>query len=123
MLKTIDLFAGAGSITEGFRKAGYVCVCANDLDEEAKHTFTYNHPTVPYVLKDVREVTARELLAAANCPASEIDVITGGLPARDSVWPGSVCLMTPETCCFVNISDLRKTYSQKLSFLRMFTAS
>lgn len=82
MLKTIDLFAGAGGITEGFRKAGYVCVCANDIDEEAKHTFTYNHPTVPFVLKDVREVTAAELLAAANCTAAEIDVITGGPPCQ-----------------------------------------
>ena len=66
MLKTIDLFAGAGGITEGFRKAGYLCVCANDFDEEAMHTFTYNHPTVPYILKDVKQVTADELLKKAN---------------------------------------------------------
>ena len=82
MFKTIDLFAGAGGITEGFRKAGYECVCANDFDEEAKHTFTYNHPTVPFVLKDVREVTANELLSEANCLSSDIDVITGGPPCQ-----------------------------------------
>ena len=45
MITTIDLFAGAGGITEGFRKAGYTCVCANDFDEEAMHTFTFNHPS------------------------------------------------------------------------------
>ena len=49
MYKTIDLFAGAGGITEGFRKAGFVCACANDIDEEATHTFTYNHPNTPHL--------------------------------------------------------------------------
>ena len=82
MHKTIDLFAGAGGITEGFRKAGYSCVCANDFDEEAKHTFTFNHPEVPYLLKDVREVTSKELLLKANCDSEEIDVITGGPPCQ-----------------------------------------
>ena len=82
MLKSIDLFAGAGGITEGFRKAGYVCVCANDFDEEAKHTFTYNHPTVPFVLKDIRDVTSDELLLMANCSSDEIDAITGGPPCQ-----------------------------------------
>ncbi len=82
MYKTIDLFAGAGGITEGFRKAGYTCVCANDFDEEAKHTFTFNHPLIPYLLKDIREVTSAELLLKAGCNADEIDVMTGGPPCQ-----------------------------------------
>ncbi|MBR4211647.1 MAG: DNA cytosine methyltransferase [Oscillibacter sp.] len=82
MIRTIDLFAGAGGITEGFRKAGYVCCCASDFDEEARHTFTFNHPDTPYLLQDIREVTADELLLRAECTAAEIDVITGGPPCQ-----------------------------------------
>ncbi len=113
MLKTIDLFAGAGGITEGFRKAGYTCVCANDVDEEAKHTFTYNHPAVPFILKDVRDLSPEELLAKAGCEPKEVDVITGGPLARALVWQDSGCRMTPEICCFGNIFALPKPFSRK----------
>jgi len=34
-LLTIDLFCGAGGITEGFREAGYTCLYANDCMPEA----------------------------------------------------------------------------------------
>ena len=38
-LRTIDLFSGAGGITEGFRQAGYECLYANDSMPEAIKTF------------------------------------------------------------------------------------
>ncbi len=116
MLKTIDLFAGAGGITEGFRKAGYVCACANDFDEEAKHTFTYNHPTVPYVLKDVREVTADELLSAAKCLASEIDVITGGPPCQGFSLAGQRLSDDPRNMLFREYIRIAKDIQPKVIF-------
>ena len=44
VLTTIDLFCGAGGITEGFRQAGYKCLYANDIDSFAIETFRLNHP-------------------------------------------------------------------------------
>ena len=41
---TIDLFCGAGGITEGFREAGYRCLYGNDCMPEAIETFSFNHP-------------------------------------------------------------------------------
>ncbi|HRQ90632.1 MAG TPA: DNA cytosine methyltransferase, partial [Bacteroidia bacterium] len=43
-LTTLDLFAGAGGITEGFRQAGFSCVFANDFNPNAVATFQLNHP-------------------------------------------------------------------------------
>ncbi len=83
MFKTVDLFAGAGGITEGFRMQGdYECVCATDIDEEAKHTFTYNHPSVPYILKDIKELDPAEILECIPGTDKTVDVITGGPPCQ-----------------------------------------
>ena len=116
MYKTIDLFAGAGGITEGFRKAGYICVCANDFDEEAKHTFTYNHPNVPYLLKDVKEVTAADILEKANCEASEIDLITGGPPCQGFSLAGLRLSDDPRNVLFREYIRIAKDIQPKVIF-------
>lgn len=41
-LSTIDLFCGAGGITEGFRQSGYRCLYGNDAMPEAMETFSAN---------------------------------------------------------------------------------
>jgi C-5 cytosine-specific DNA methylase len=40
----IDLFCGAGGITEGFRQAGFSCLYGNDSNQNAIQTFRRNHP-------------------------------------------------------------------------------
>jgi DNA (cytosine-5)-methyltransferase 1 len=57
----IDLFAGAGGLSEGFRRAGFHIVAACDLDEVAMKTYRHNHPEVPEAAvqaRDVREIKA-----------------------------------------------------------------
>jgi DNA (cytosine-5)-methyltransferase 1 len=116
MYKTIDLFAGAGGITEGFRKAGYTCVCANDFDEEAKHTFTFNHPLIPYLLKDIREVTSAELLLKAGCNADEIDVMTGGPPCQGFSLAGQRLSDDPRNVLFREYIRIAKDIQPKVIF-------
>ena len=116
MYKTIDLFAGAGGITEGFRKAGYTCVCANDFDEEAKHTFTFNHPLIPYLLQDIREVTSAELLLKAGCNADEIDVMTGGPPCQGFSLAGQRLSDDPRNVLFREYIRIAKDIQPKVIF-------
>ena len=116
MYRTIDLFAGAGGITEGFRKAGYECVCANDFDEEARHTFLYNHSNVPYILKDVREVTGKELLKTANSEAESIDVITGGPPCQGFSLAGLRLTDDPRNKLFLEYVRIAKEIQPKVIF-------
>lgn len=97
---TIDLFAGAGGITEGFRKAGFRCLCATDVDEDAKRTFTYNHPDVPFLLKDIRQVSAQELLDVAHCQPGDVDVITGGPPCQGFSLAGQRLTDDPRNSLF-----------------------
>lgn len=116
MYKTLDLFAGAGGITEGFRKAGFQCAVANDCDEEARHTFLYNHPNTPYILKDVREVTAEDILVAAKCDYGDIDVITGGPPCQGFSLAGLRLSNDPRNMLFKEYIRIAEALNPKVVF-------
>jgi len=44
VLTAIDLFCGAGGITQGFKQAGFHCLYGNDVNQFAIRTFRFNHP-------------------------------------------------------------------------------
>ena len=115
-LTHIDLFAGAGGITEGFRKAGYKCLLANDFDEEAMHTFTYNHPNIPFILKDIKELTVDEMLKKAKCKCGEVDLITGGPPCQGFSLAGQRLQDDPRNVLFREYIRLAKGIQPKVIF-------
>lgn len=79
---SIDLFAGAGGLAEGFRQAGFRCLYANDMDAWAVRTFRHNHPGTPAERRPIEEVDARRLRAALGLAAGELDVLAGGPPCQ-----------------------------------------
>lgn len=46
-LTAIDLFCGAGGLSEGFRQAGFNIAAGNDIDIAAGETFAATHPPRP----------------------------------------------------------------------------
>lgn len=78
----IDLFAGAGGMTEGLRKAGFNSVLANEYDEMAGLTFRTNHPNVPLVIRDVKDLPVEEILQLTNLKVGELSMISGGPPCQ-----------------------------------------
>lgn len=78
----IDLFAGAGGMTEGLRKAGFQSVLANEYDDMAGLTFKVNHPNVPLVLKDVKDLSVGEVLTLTGLEVGELSLIAGGPPCQ-----------------------------------------
>jgi DNA (cytosine-5)-methyltransferase 1 len=79
---TIDLFCGAGGITEGFRRAGFVCQYANDIDHWAIETFRANHPGTLADNRPIEQVDAAALRRTLNLKPGELDVIVGGPPCQ-----------------------------------------
>ncbi len=75
----VDLFAGAGGISEGFRQAGFRVVCGLDSDPDAAATYALNFPDAETLSGDIRSVELRERLAPLLRSAS---VIVGGPPCQ-----------------------------------------
>ncbi|KKO80947.1 hypothetical protein WU86_10195 [Corynebacterium xerosis] len=78
-LRTLDLFAGAGGITEGFRQASdrFRCVRAVEWDEDAANTFDANHGDGEQITfaGDIETWSEHETVPAA-------DVVVGGPPCQ-----------------------------------------
>lgn len=79
-LTTIDLFSGCGGLSLGFKMAGYQSVLASDIDENCKLTYTLNFPDVPFICKDISNITQEEITQYTK--DKSIDVIIGGPPCQ-----------------------------------------
>lgn len=78
-LTVVDLFAGAGGISEGFRQAGYRVVGGSDVDPDAAATYALNFPEAQSICGDIRIRSVRERIEAI---ARQADVIVGGPPCQ-----------------------------------------
>ncbi|WVL65511.1 DNA cytosine methyltransferase [Xanthomonas campestris pv. campestris] len=72
----IDLFCGAGGLSEGLRQAGFRPVVGVDFDKNAIASYARNHPESNAVLADISEVDGKELLRTAGL--KEVDLVAGG---------------------------------------------
>jgi len=81
-LTTIDLFCGAGGITQGFRRAGFRCLYANDINRWAIETFRANHPDTRAENRPIEQVDAAALRRELELEPGELDVIVGGPPCQ-----------------------------------------
>lgn len=81
-LTTVDLFCGAGGISEGFRQAGYRCLYGNDCTNPAIATFSLNHPGAWGDPRDIGDVDAAEVRARLGLGMGALDVLVGGPPCQ-----------------------------------------
>jgi DNA (cytosine-5)-methyltransferase 1 len=76
----IDLFCGAGGLSQGFQNAGFKILAANDSWKIALKTFEMNHKDVKIIHADItKEETQQKIIEAAN---HNVDVIIGGPPCQ-----------------------------------------
>ena len=79
-MKVLSLFSGIGGLDDGFAKAGYNIVWANDFDRFAVQTYKANHSS-PIIWADINQVNLDELPA--------FDVLIGGFPCQPFSMMGS----------------------------------
>jgi DNA (cytosine-5)-methyltransferase 1 len=81
-LTTIDLFCGAGGITEGFRKGGSRCLYPNDFMPEAIRTFSYNHPGISADCRSIEKIKPAEIRSKLKINKGDLDVLVGDPPCQ-----------------------------------------
>ena len=78
-LTIVDLFAGAGGLSQGFRQAGFEVIAGSDHDPDAVATYAANFPEARALCGDIRDPAVREQLDELEARA---DVIVGGPPCQ-----------------------------------------
>lgn len=91
----VDLFAGVGGLTLGFLDDSVEAGCQFvprllvDADSEAREVVVRNLPHVPYLVKDVHELSGTEVRQRAGLgPEEAVHVLVGGPPCQGFSWLG-----------------------------------
>ncbi|MDR0837951.1 MAG: DNA cytosine methyltransferase [Propionibacteriaceae bacterium] len=78
----IDLFAGAGGLSEGLREAGFEALYANEIMPRYAETYHLNHPDTIVESSDIRDVEAGKVRSMLNLAKGELDLLAGGPPCQ-----------------------------------------
>lgn len=100
-MRSIDLFCGAGGFTEGLAKAGFETVLANDFDEMACKTFSYNHPDIPVINRSVEDLTVDEILDVSDLKPGDLELVVGGPPCQGFSLAGRRLVNDPRNKMFL----------------------
>lgn len=86
-LRCVDLFAGAGGFSLGFKQASstdseYEFVAAVDSSSSALKTYEHNISPLTTFHQDIRDFEAERMKSRTGYGASDVDVVIGGPPCK-----------------------------------------
>ena len=81
-LKMIDLFSGAGGLSEGLSEAGFHSLFATEIVEDYSNTYKLNHKNAKVLTADIRSVNPITIRKELNLEREELDLIAGGPPCQ-----------------------------------------
>ncbi len=78
-MNIIDLFSGCGGLALGFKWAKFNTVFASDIDENCEKTYSYNFPKVPFLQKDLKDISTKKIKELVS---DDVDIVVGGPPCQ-----------------------------------------
>ena len=79
-LTHVSAFSGAGGSCLGFRLAGFRTLWANDIEDHARACYSANLVESPIDGRDIRHLTAADILGATDLASGALDVFEGSPP-------------------------------------------
>jgi len=76
----VDLFSGAGGMSQGLSDAGLNPIISVEINEIASATYQKNFPSCFHICDDINKFRPKEILDLINAP--EIHLIAGGPPCQ-----------------------------------------
>ena len=80
--QVLDLFAGAGGLSQGFKEAGFNIIAANEINPIFSKTYQTNHPETRLFTGDIRSISIEEFKNHCEIYNKKVDVIIGGPPCQ-----------------------------------------
>lgn len=81
-LMMLDLFAGAGGLSEGLSEAGFHSLFASEIVPVYANTYKLNHPGAKVFTADIRSLDAGEVLSDLGLERGQLDLLAGGPPCQ-----------------------------------------
>lgn len=118
-LNFVDLFAGAGGMSNGLEQAGLDCVLGVDFERAAMETFKANHHNAEVFVGDVKDLTKKELLNLTR--SQTIDLVCGGPPCQGLSTVGKGIPDDPRNYLFKHFVRVVKILEPKFVILENVT--
>lgn len=80
--KAIDLFAGAGGLTQGLKDAGFSVVAAVEIDPLAARTYSANHRRVLLFDEDINTLEPTTMMNKLGLKRGGLDLLAGCPPCQ-----------------------------------------
>lgn len=82
IFSAIDLFCGAGGLSQGLKQAGFSVFAAVDDNKPTSETYALNHPDTNLVICDIREADPKEISGAGYQKPGSLDLLAGCPPCQ-----------------------------------------
>lgn len=108
-MKVVDLFAGCGGLSYGFKLAGFETLLALERDQWASETYQANHPYVNIITGDITQISDPQSLVEFP-----VDGVIGGPPCQGYSLSGNRDPKDPRNSLFMDfirfVNDLRADF-------------
>jgi len=104
----IDLCAGAGALSAGFRREGFHVVLAVERDKHTAQSYRFNNLGVPVLEADVREIKPAQILRLLGLRRGQITAVIAGPPCQGYSAAGPRKPRAERNFLFRSIVDVAK---------------
>jgi len=111
-VNVLDLFCGAGGMSQGFKSEGFNILLGIDFNKSAINTFSKNHKESKTLCEDLTKVSKKQIIKEIG--NKKIDVIVGGPPCQGFSMAGKRIPSDPRNSLFKEYLRVVKEFKPKI---------